>query len=271
MSKSEVVKTDHGVDLHVTVADGRAELVAAKTWEELDLKEALLKGLYDQKFSKPFVIQESALPLILRGFHKEPKECFLGQAKSGSGKTMAFALSILQHVDTSKAETQAVIVNPARELAVQNLGVVQALGAVLPELTIAPAIPEAVESRERSRGPRERQAKVNAHVVIGTPGRIKDWLQKKVLSGKTIRMLVLDEADEMDVNHRDNVRIIRSLLTGPCQVRGSRARAGGRGRVGRAQRGGESRARRVGSGGREERPPPRAARSSGLIPARARR
>jgi hypothetical protein len=72
----------------VQLADGAAALVAARTWEELNLDPALLKGVYLANFAKPFKIQEAALPLILDGFKKTPvRENLLAQAKSGSGKT----------------------------------------------------------------------------------------------------------------------------------------------------------------------------------------
>ena len=86
---SEAIRTDDGATIRIERA-GVEELVAAQSWEELDLSEALLKGVYLADFPKPFKIQQAALPLILSGFRKSPKENMLAQAKSGSGKTAAF-------------------------------------------------------------------------------------------------------------------------------------------------------------------------------------
>ena len=79
----EIVEASGGLQLQVTRASGGlTALVAATTWEQLHLKEELLEGIYAHKFPKPFRIQEMALPLILEGYGKPVKECFLGQASA---------------------------------------------------------------------------------------------------------------------------------------------------------------------------------------------
>ena len=91
-----------------------------------------LKGVYLSDFARPFKIQEAALPLILEGFHARPhRENLLAQAKSGSGKTAAFALGMLANVDAARKCTQALCVCPTRELAVQNFEVVRKIGQIL--------------------------------------------------------------------------------------------------------------------------------------------
>ena len=126
-------------------ADGAAALVAARTWEELNLDPALLKGVYLANFAKPFKIQEAALPLILDGFKKTPvRENLLAQAKSGSGKTAAFALGMLQNVDLTKPHVQGMAMSYP-ELATQNAAVVQLIGKTLVEekgLVVALALSE---------------------------------------------------------------------------------------------------------------------------------
>lgn len=160
VSVVETVKTAEGDTIQVHRADGASALVAARTWEELDLDPALLKGVYLANFAKPFKIQEAALPLILDGFKKAPhRENLLAQAKSGSGKTAAFALGMLQNVDLSKPHVQGLCVCPTRELATQNAAVVRLIGKTLCEekgLVVALALSEGA-SRGGSRRARARE------------------------------------------------------------------------------------------------------------------
>lgn len=112
-------------------------------------------------FRKPSKIQEKALPLLL----SNPPQNMIAQSQSGTGKTAAFVLTILSRLDMSKPTTpQALILAPARELARQIEGVVRLIGQFVEGLTIQAAVPGAVE----------RNAKVAAMVIVGTPGTVLD-------------------------------------------------------------------------------------------------
>ena len=228
VSAVETMKTAEGETIQVERASGdTSELVAARSWEDLNLEPSLLKGVYLANFAKPFKIQEAALPLILGGFHKAPvRENLLAQAKSGSGKTAAFVLGMLQNVDLARAETQALCVCPTRELAQQNAAVCRTIGKAMIEekgLVVALALSDtagggkgAGRGRGRGRAPKED---VRGHIVVGTPGRTLALIKTRQLKTAGITMLVLDEADEMDARgHRDDTRSLRKALPDPCQV-----------------------------------------------------
>ena len=140
------------------------------------------------RFTKPSKIQEKALPLLLR----DPPKNLIGQSQSGTGKTAAFTLNILTRLDSSTPEMcktpQALCLAPTRELARQILGVVQVMGQFIPNLTTAAAIPVDQESRGKP---------IEAQVVVGTPGTTTDLIRKRLLNTKHIKVLVLDEADNM--------------------------------------------------------------------------
>mmetsp|Transcript_14536 Transcript_14536/g.43404 ORF Transcript_14536/g.43404 Transcript_14536/m.43404 type:complete len:534 (+) Transcript_14536:309-1910(+) len=225
----QTIEMAGGGKIQVERASGdTSELVAARTWEELQLDPALLRGVYLAKFEKPFKIQEAALPLILAGFRQAPvRHNVLAQAKSGSGKTAAFALGLLQNCNLANPDTQALVVCPSRELANQNKRVIEDIGRVLREergLIIAAAVSEGGGKGKGGRGRgggRGRAAKepVVAHVVVGTPGRVIQLIRGRQLRTQSISMLVLDEADEMDAKgHRDDTRTIRRALPDSAQV-----------------------------------------------------
>ena len=138
------------------------------------------------------------------------RENLLAQAKSGSGKTAAFALGMLQNVDLTKPHVQGLCVCPTRELATQNAAVVRLIGKTLVEekgLVVALALSEGSSGGRgrggRGRGRGARQEPIRGHIVVGTPGRTLQLIKGRALDTRGISMLVLDEADEMDARGHD--------------------------------------------------------------------
>ncbi|CAM9753508.1 unnamed protein product, partial [Phaeothamnion confervicola] len=181
-----------------------SHLSSVKTFEELRLPPALLRGVQDLQFVRPSAIQEHALPAML----KEPPENLIAQAQSGSGKTAAFCLGLLFRMDTTLPVTQAIVIAPTRELAVQCAD--ETLRPMArhfqPPLTVAMALSGG--SAARSGGGR------SGHVVVGTPGTIENWMKKRLLDLRNIRVFVLDEADEMisqDGHRESTTRILRAV------------------------------------------------------------
>ncbi|TID30820.1 hypothetical protein CANINC_000585 [Pichia inconspicua] len=166
-------------------ADPNSPLYSAKTFEELGLRDELLKGLYAMKFSKPSKIQEKALPLLL----SNPPRNMIGQSQSGTGKTAAFALTMLTRVDESDPHLQAVCLSPARELARQTLDVVAEMGKFTKVKTQL-LVPGSLD-REAGRGA------VNAQIVVATPGFLLDMIRKKIVDVSHVKVFVIDEADNM--------------------------------------------------------------------------
>jgi superfamily II DNA/RNA helicase len=180
-----------------------AHLVAdqSATFESL-IPPHLLRSVYEMGFNRPSAIQASTLPLILDGRN------VIAQAQSGSRKTVAFSLGVLVNVVTSSSPstmtTQALIVTPTREHAVQVLDqAIRPLSAHMPGLVARLAIAGSDGAASPAGGGAGRaglhsaQAAVSAHVVIGTPGKVTDWLKRKTLDVRSVRVFVLDEADSM--------------------------------------------------------------------------
>lgn len=134
-------------------------------------------------FRKPSKIQEKALPLLLH----DPPTNMIAQSQSGTGKTAAFSLNILSRVDLSLHSPQALVLAPSRELARQILGVIQYMGQFMEGLEVQACIPD----------PTSRHKKFTAHVQVGTPGTVMDMIRKRLLDGSRLKVLVLDEADNM--------------------------------------------------------------------------
>jgi ATP-dependent RNA helicase DDX19/DBP5 len=144
----------------------------------------ILKGLYSMNFKKPSKIQEKALPLLLGN----PPTNMIAQSQSGTGKTAAFVITILSRLDyTRPHQPQALCLAPSRELARQIEGVVRTIGQFVEGLTIQAAVPGAVE----------RNAKVQAMVVVGTPGTVMDLIKRRQFDTSDLKVLCLDEADNM--------------------------------------------------------------------------
>jgi ATP-dependent RNA helicase DDX19/DBP5 len=135
-------------------------------------------------FKKPSKIQEKALPLLLGN----PPTNMIAQSQSGTGKTAAFVITILSRLDYSRPnQPQALCLAPSRELARQIEGVVRTIGQFVQGLTIQAAVPGAVE----------RNAKVQAMVVVGTPGTVMDLIKRRQFDVSNMKVLCLDEADNM--------------------------------------------------------------------------
>ena len=150
--------------------------------------ENILKGIYQMRFTKPSKIQEKALPLLLR----DPPTNMIGQSQSGTGKTAAFVLNILSRLDYSPNMVntpQALVLAPSRELARQILGVIQIMGYFVEGLTSGVAIPTEVANRNRDG--------LKVQIVVGTPGTTMDMIKRRQLAADKIKVLVLDEADNM--------------------------------------------------------------------------
>lgn len=139
-------------------------------------------------FRKPSKIQERALPLLL----STPPKNLVGQSQSGTGKTAAFVLNILSRLDLSDEQMQktpqSLILAPTRELARQIVGVVQIMGQFLEGLIIGTAVPADSNSRP---------AKLECSVVVGTPGTVMDMVKRRTMFAARLKVLVLDEADNM--------------------------------------------------------------------------
>ncbi len=181
---SNLIKSTYEVKVKLAdlQADPNSPLYSIKSFEELGLSKELLKGLYAMKYQKPSKIQEKALPLLI----SNPPRNMIGQSQSGTGKTAAFSLTMLSRVDPSINGVQAICLAPARELARQTLDVVETMGKYT-GITTQLIVPNVVE----------RNAKINANILVGTPGTVLDFIRRKQIDVSKLAVFVLDEADNM--------------------------------------------------------------------------
>ena len=179
------------------------------TWEDLDAKVPLLRGIYTHGFEKPSPIQKKAICSIF------DKKDIIAQAQSGTGKTGCFAIGTLQLIDTKKNTTQAMLLSPTRELAIQTKQVIDAIGSQFHDLRTQLLIGGTSTEEDI----RQLNSGSSPHVVIGCPGRVHDMLKRKRLEAKNIIFLVLDEADEMlSSGFKDQVYNIFQFMTHNIQV-----------------------------------------------------
>ncbi|WP_440121411.1 DEAD/DEAH box helicase [Tenacibaculum sp. Ill] len=156
------------------------------TFLDLGLQEPINKALTDLGYEKPTVIQEKAIPQIISS--TEDLKAF---AQTGTGKTAAFSLPIIELADQTSTHTQAIILSPTRELAVQIGKNIEDFSKYLPNLKVATVYGGAnIEEQIR-------KLKKGVQIVVGTPGRTVDLIKRRALKLSNVQWLVLDEADEM--------------------------------------------------------------------------
>jgi Superfamily II DNA and RNA helicases len=158
--------------------------IVVESFEELDLKEPLLRGIYAYGYEKPSAIQRKAILPLIDGHD------VIAQAQSGTGKTATFSIGLLQKIDNSQDRIQGLILAHTRELALQIHKVITNISTYL-KISLNLSVGGS-SSRDNIDKLQE-----NPHIVIGTPGRVLDMINKKALNTKYIRMLIIDEADEM--------------------------------------------------------------------------
>ncbi|HIG69944.1 MAG TPA: ATP-dependent RNA helicase DbpA [Myxococcales bacterium] len=181
----------------------RCEIVpVVKTqFESLPLSPALLGVIRELAYTQPTPIQAASIPTLVAGHD------LIGQSKTGSGKTAAFALSILQRVSLPLREVQALVLCPTRELSAQVTREFRTLGRKHPGFTVAEFV-----GGQPGKSQRDALAR-GTHVVVGTPGRVLDHLQKGSLTTNAIVTVVLDEADRMlDMGFGPDVETILNRL-----------------------------------------------------------
>ncbi|CAM9614388.1 unnamed protein product [Chrysoparadoxa australica] len=150
----------------------------------MGLKEDLLRGIYSYGFERPSAVQQRSIKPIIAG------RDVIAQSQSGTGKTAVFSIGVLQSLDTKSQDTQALVLSPTRELAEQNQKVILALGDYL-NVQCHACI------GGKSIGEDIRRLDYGVQVVSGTPGRVFDMIRRKNLRTRNLKMLVIDEADEM--------------------------------------------------------------------------
>ncbi|KAK3871662.1 hypothetical protein Pcinc_023220 [Petrolisthes cinctipes] len=171
-----------GMDVEGHIQSSWTEI--ATNFDDMKLKEALLRGIYAYGFEKPSSIQQRAIIPCIRGLD------VIAQAQSGTGKTATFSISILERIDNTSHHTQALILAPTRELAQQIQKVLLALGDYV-NISCHACIGGTNLKEDM------RRLEKGVQIIVGTPGRVYDMINRRVLIPDKIQMFVLDEADEM--------------------------------------------------------------------------
>ena len=176
-------------------------------WDNLDLNKKLLRGIYGYGFEHPSPIQKKAIiPMINR-------KDIIAQAQSGTGKTGAYTISCLQIINSNNDETQAIILVPTRELARQVTSVISSFSVQLK--TKVKLLVGGTSVKEDIRDLKDNIP----HVIVGTPGRVFDMLRNNAIESDKVKLLVLDEADEiLSYGFKDQIYNIFQYLTNEVQV-----------------------------------------------------
>jgi ATP-dependent RNA helicase DeaD len=171
------------------------------TFQELELIEPLLDAIRTLGYEKPSPVQALTIPVALAG------RDLVGLSQTGSGKTAAFGLPLLQKLDLKRKEVQAIILCPTRELAMQVCEEIHRLSAHMRGFSAVPVYGGAPMFRQM------KALRAGAQVVVGTPGRVIDLLDRGSLNPSAIQMVVLDEADRMlDMGFRDDMEKILGVI-----------------------------------------------------------
>src|SRR6185369_13362281 len=157
----------------------------AQSFADLGLSASLLKTLTDIGYETPSPFQAQCIPILLEGHD------LIGMAQTGTGKTAAFALPLMEQIDVKLTKPQALVLTPTRELAIQVAEALQSYAKNLPGFHVLPIYggqSYTIQLKQLSRG---------AHIIVGTPGRVMDHLERKTPNLDNLKTMVLDEADEM--------------------------------------------------------------------------
>jgi ATP-dependent RNA helicase DeaD len=176
------------------------------TFSELGFQEPILEALHDVGYTEPSPIQEQAIPHLLQGLD------VIGQAQTGSGKTAAFGLPMINYVDPTEREVQGLVLTPTRELCIQVTQALRSYGARKGVDVVAVFGGAPIRSQQA-------QLRAGGHVVVGTVGRVKDLISRHSLMLHGCRFVVLDEADEMlDLGFLEDVEKILALTPSSRQT-----------------------------------------------------
>lgn len=167
-----------------------------EAFQELGLIPELLKAVEDMGFEEPSPIQKAAIPVALSG------RDMIGQAQTGTGKTAAFGIPILQRIDLKQPSPQAVVLSPTRELAIQSAEEINKLAQYLPIHALPIYGGQDIERQIRA-------LRKRPNIIVATPGRLMDHMRRKTIDLSHVEILILDEGDEMvDMGFIDDIRTI---------------------------------------------------------------
>ena len=184
------------------------EIVSIEKWDELNIKPELLRGIYTYGFETPSSIQKKAIIPIIKG------RDIIAQAQSGTGKTAAFSIGALERVDLNNNSTQVLILSPTHELTKQTAKVIVDLSNSMKGIkinTIVGGTSVDMDIEQLKNDP--------PHIIVGCPGRVFDMIRRRAINVSSIKLMVLDEADEMlSSGFKELIQDIFSFLNEKTQI-----------------------------------------------------
>jgi translation initiation factor 4A len=179
-TESEVIEA---CDVNEAVLDPSFKF---KSWDDLEINPKLLRGIYAYGFEVPSIIQQQAIKPLIMG------KDIVVQAQSGTGKTATFTIGSLANVDVTDNNTQVLVLSPTKELTIQTAKVFTGLGGMMEGLRV-----QALYGGSAVEEGSTFSNKKTPHVICGCPGRVFDMMRRSRISSKKIKLVILDEADEM--------------------------------------------------------------------------
>ena len=179
-TESEVIEAR---DVNDVVLDPSFKI---NSWDELEINSLLLRGIYSYGFEVPSIIQQQAIKPLILG------KDIVVQAQSGTGKTATFTIGALANVDVKDNNTQVLVLSPTKELTIQTAKVFTGLGSMMEGLRVQALYGGSVVEEGST-----FSNKKTPHVICGCPGRVFDMMRRSRISSKKIKLVILDEADEM--------------------------------------------------------------------------
>lgn len=174
-------KTDKEEEIEVN-----EEIEEIEKWDQLEINVDILRGIYAYGFENPSPIQKKAITPIIKG------KDMIAQAQSGTGKTATFTIGALSHIELEKQATQVLILSPTRELAKQITSVISSIGIMMKGLKIQTLVGGSSTEEDISCLRRDVP-----HIIVGCPGRVYDMMRRNCIDYKNIKLMILDEADEL--------------------------------------------------------------------------
>ena len=209
-TENEVSKSSNKIENEEVFDSSSYEI---SSWDELEISSNILRGIYAYGFEKPSPIQQKAIKPIIMG------KDIIAQAQSGTGKTATFSIGALSMVNMDKNETQVLILSPTRELTTQTAKVISSIGSLMESSKKETLRVQTVfggSSYEEYSGFSNKNI---PHVICGCPGRVYDMLRRDKLSIKSIKLVILDEADEMlSSGFKDQIYNIFQYFNNDIQV-----------------------------------------------------
>lgn len=188
--------------------DATEDNIEINSWDELEISTDLMRGIFAYGFENPSPIQKKAILPIVNG------RDIIAQAQSGTGKTATFTIGALSRVELDKTETQVLVLSPTRELSFQTTKVMEGIGCMLNNLKIQTLVGGSSIEEDANK------LKNNVpHVIAGCPGRVYDMIRRNYITVDKIKLLIMDEADEMfSVGFKEQVYNIFQNLSSNIQV-----------------------------------------------------